>query len=95
MNLPSQIQDAQAEAIEEDYVRNENFCGIDKEFEARPDENLCIKKRSWLPRFGELREVSEASVHTSPPTPLRKATQTEFRDEILLTRGDCDNSHFT
>ncbi|GJY07191.1 hypothetical protein Tco_0374245 [Tanacetum coccineum] len=38
---------------------------------------------------------SATSIHTSLPTPLRKATQTEFQDEILLTWGNCDNPYFS
>ncbi|GKA71820.1 putative reverse transcriptase domain-containing protein [Tanacetum coccineum] len=37
LNLPSQILDAQAEAIKEENVKNENMCGMDKEFETRLD----------------------------------------------------------
>ncbi|GJV94701.1 hypothetical protein Tco_1546278 [Tanacetum coccineum] len=95
LNLPPRILDAQTKAIKEENVEKENICGIDKEFETRPDGTLCIEKRSWLPRLGGLREVSAASIRTSSPTPLWKATQNEFRDEILLTPGDCDNSHFS
>ncbi|GJV32519.1 reverse transcriptase domain-containing protein [Tanacetum coccineum] len=40
------------------------------------------------------RVTSATNIRTSSPTPLRKATQTEFQDEILLTRGHCDKSHF-
>ncbi|GKE12943.1 putative reverse transcriptase domain-containing protein [Tanacetum coccineum] len=34
----------------------------------------------------------EVNIHTSSPMPLRMSSQTEFRDEILLTEGDRDNS---
>ncbi|GJU51706.1 putative reverse transcriptase domain-containing protein [Tanacetum coccineum] len=43
----------------------ENLRGMDKAFEIRPDGTRCIKKQSWLPLFGNLRdlimhEISEA-----------------------------------
>ncbi|GJT59614.1 hypothetical protein Tco_1003147 [Tanacetum coccineum] len=44
LNLPPHILDAQAEAIEEENVENENLRGINKEFEAHPDAPLCIRK---------------------------------------------------
>ncbi|GJW67093.1 putative reverse transcriptase domain-containing protein, partial [Tanacetum coccineum] len=44
-----------AEATKEENVLEENLCGMNKEFETRPDGNLCIKNRSWLPYFGDLR----------------------------------------
>ncbi|GJR48410.1 hypothetical protein Tco_1316513 [Tanacetum coccineum] len=36
----------------------------------------------------------KTSIRTSSPTPLRKATQAELRDKIILTGGDCDNPYF-
>ncbi|GJS65505.1 putative reverse transcriptase domain-containing protein [Tanacetum coccineum] len=57
LNLPSQILSAQAEEMKEENVKEENLCGMDKEFETRPDGTLCIRNRSWLPRFGELRDL--------------------------------------
>ncbi|GJZ07644.1 putative reverse transcriptase domain-containing protein [Tanacetum coccineum] len=57
LNLPSQILDGQAEAIKEEDVENKNLCGIDKEFENHPDGTLCIEKRSWLSRFGGLKDM--------------------------------------
>ncbi|GJU18885.1 hypothetical protein Tco_1146851 [Tanacetum coccineum] len=58
-----------------------------------------IVKDRWNSRrgpelHGSVKINSTASIRTSSPTPLQKATQTEFRDEILLTRGDCDNPYF-
>ncbi|GJU35826.1 reverse transcriptase domain-containing protein [Tanacetum coccineum] len=50
--LPSQILEAQNEALKEENVKNENLRGMDKSFEIRPDGTRCIKNRSWLPLFG-------------------------------------------
>nr|GEU54018.1 putative reverse transcriptase domain-containing protein [Tanacetum cinerariifolium] len=35
----------------------ENLQGMDKAFEIRPDGTRCIKNRSWLPLFGNLRDL--------------------------------------
>ncbi|GKD78551.1 putative reverse transcriptase domain-containing protein, partial [Tanacetum coccineum] len=44
---------------------------MDKSFEIRPDGTRCIKNRSWLPLFGNLRDLimheshkSKYSIHT-------------------------------
>ncbi|GJW20000.1 putative reverse transcriptase domain-containing protein, partial [Tanacetum coccineum] len=56
-NLPSQILEAQSEAIKEENIKAENLRGMDKAFEIRPDGTRCIKNRSWLPLFGNLRNL--------------------------------------
>ncbi|GJV95645.1 putative reverse transcriptase domain-containing protein [Tanacetum coccineum] len=50
--LPSQILEAQTEALKEENIKAENLRGMDKAFEVRPDGTRCIKNRSWLPLFG-------------------------------------------
>ncbi|GJY93043.1 putative nucleotidyltransferase, ribonuclease H [Tanacetum coccineum] len=55
--LSSQILEAQTEAIKEENIKAENLRGIDKAFEVRPDGTRCIKNRSWLPLFGNLRDL--------------------------------------
>ncbi|GJV84190.1 reverse transcriptase domain-containing protein [Tanacetum coccineum] len=55
--LPSQILEAQTEAIKEENNKAENLRGMDKAFEVRPDGIRCIKNRSWLPFFGNLRDL--------------------------------------
>ncbi|GJY71827.1 putative reverse transcriptase domain-containing protein [Tanacetum coccineum] len=47
--LPSQILEAQNEALKEENVKSENLRGMDKSFEIHPDGTRCIKNRSWLP----------------------------------------------
>ncbi|GKA80761.1 putative reverse transcriptase domain-containing protein [Tanacetum coccineum] len=56
-NLPSQILKAQTEALKEENIKAENLRGMDKAFEMRPDGTHCIKNRSWLPIFGNLRDL--------------------------------------
>ncbi|GJW29065.1 putative reverse transcriptase domain-containing protein [Tanacetum coccineum] len=63
--LPLQILEAQTEAIKEENIKAENLQGMDKSFEVRPDENHCIKNRSWLPLFGNLRDLIMHESHKS------------------------------
>ncbi|GJY64633.1 reverse transcriptase domain-containing protein [Tanacetum coccineum] len=63
--LPSQILEAQNEALKEENVKNENLRGMDKSFEIHPDGTRCIKNRSWLPLFGGLRDLIMHESHKS------------------------------
>ncbi|GKD33890.1 putative reverse transcriptase domain-containing protein, partial [Tanacetum coccineum] len=56
-NLPSKILKAQTEALKEENIKAENLRGIDKAFEIRPDGTRCIMNQSWLPLFGNLRDL--------------------------------------
>ncbi|GKB38536.1 hypothetical protein Tco_0883478 [Tanacetum coccineum] len=61
--LPSQILDAQNEALKEENVKIENLQGMDKSFNIHPDGTRCIKNRSWLPHFGGLRDLIMQESH--------------------------------
>nr|GEZ06476.1 putative reverse transcriptase domain-containing protein [Tanacetum cinerariifolium] len=50
--LPSQILEAQTEALKEENVKAKNLRGMEKAFEIHTDGTRCIKNRSWLPLFG-------------------------------------------
>ncbi|GKF31411.1 putative reverse transcriptase domain-containing protein [Tanacetum coccineum] len=65
LNLPSQILDAQAEAVKEENVKKENLHGIDKEFETRPAGTRCIRNRRWLPHLGGLKDLIMHESHKS------------------------------
>ncbi|GJU23746.1 putative reverse transcriptase domain-containing protein [Tanacetum coccineum] len=65
LKLPSQILEAQNEALKEENVKNENLRGMEKSFEIRPDGTRCIKNRSWLPIFGGLRDLIMHESHKS------------------------------
>ncbi|GJY48412.1 putative reverse transcriptase domain-containing protein [Tanacetum coccineum] len=65
LKLPSQILEAQNEALKEENVKNENLRGMDKSFEIRPDGTRCIKNQSWLPLFGGLRDLIMHESHKS------------------------------
>ncbi|GJZ59926.1 putative reverse transcriptase domain-containing protein [Tanacetum coccineum] len=56
-NLPSQILKAQTEALKEENIKAKNLRGMNKSFEIRPDGTRCIKNQSWLPLFGNLRDL--------------------------------------
>nr|GEX48542.1 putative reverse transcriptase domain-containing protein [Tanacetum cinerariifolium] len=64
-NLPSQILEAQTEAIKEENIKAENLRGMDKTFKIRPDGTRCIKNRSWLPLFGNLGDLIMRESHKS------------------------------
>ncbi|GJS46850.1 putative reverse transcriptase domain-containing protein [Tanacetum coccineum] len=72
--LPLQILKAQTEALKEENIKAENLRGMDKAFEIRPDGTRCIKNQSWLPLFGNLRDLimheshkSKYSIHPAQP----------------------------
>ncbi|GKC39910.1 hypothetical protein Tco_1052294 [Tanacetum coccineum] len=57
--------EAQVGVLKEKNVKDENLHGMDKEFETRLDGTLCIRIRSWLPRFRDLRELIMHESHKS------------------------------
>ncbi|GJW18021.1 putative reverse transcriptase domain-containing protein [Tanacetum coccineum] len=70
LNLLYHILNAQDEAMKEENVKEDKLCGMDKEFKTCPDRTLCIRNRSWLLRYGDLRDLimheshkSEYSIH--------------------------------
>ncbi|GKA02821.1 putative reverse transcriptase domain-containing protein [Tanacetum coccineum] len=63
--LPSQILEAQTKAIKEENIKAKNLRGMDKAFEVRPDGTRCIMNRSWLPLFGNLRDLIMHESHKS------------------------------
>nr|GEW96686.1 putative reverse transcriptase domain-containing protein [Tanacetum cinerariifolium] len=65
LKLPSQILEAQSEAIKEENIKAKNLQGMDKTFEIHHDRTCCIKNRSWLPLFGNLRDLIMRESHKS------------------------------
>ncbi|GKC16494.1 putative reverse transcriptase domain-containing protein [Tanacetum coccineum] len=49
----------------EENIKAENLRGMDKAFEVRPDGTCYIKNRSWLPLFGNLRDLIMHESHKS------------------------------
>nr|GFB21517.1 reverse transcriptase domain-containing protein [Tanacetum cinerariifolium] len=56
---------AQTKAIKEENIEAENLRGTDKAFEVHPDGTRCIKNQSWLPLFGDLRDLIMHEAHKS------------------------------
>ncbi|GJR45042.1 putative reverse transcriptase domain-containing protein [Tanacetum coccineum] len=65
LKFPSQILQAQNEALKEENLKAENLRGMNKAFEIRPDGTRCIKNQSWLPLFGNLRDLIMPESHKS------------------------------
>nr|GEW73714.1 putative reverse transcriptase domain-containing protein [Tanacetum cinerariifolium] len=59
------VEDAltQTEAIKEENIKAKNLQGMDKAFEICPDGTCCIKSQSWLPLFGNLRDLIMRESH--------------------------------
>ncbi|GKE40874.1 putative reverse transcriptase domain-containing protein, partial [Tanacetum coccineum] len=64
-NLPVQILEAQVEARKEYNYGTEDLCGMIKKLEPRADGTLCLNGRSWIPCFGDLRELIMHESHKS------------------------------
>nr|GEX35210.1 hypothetical protein [Tanacetum cinerariifolium] len=64
-NLPPHNHEAQVVALKEENVKDENLHGTGKEFETRLNGTLCIRIRSWLPHFRDLRELIMNESHKS------------------------------
>ncbi|GJT35159.1 putative reverse transcriptase domain-containing protein [Tanacetum coccineum] len=65
LNLPVQILNAQVETRKEENYRIEDLCGMIKNLAPRADGTLCLKNRSWIPCFGNLRALIMHKSHKS------------------------------
>ncbi|GJW15117.1 putative reverse transcriptase domain-containing protein [Tanacetum coccineum] len=65
LNLPVQILNAQVEARNEENYGTEDLGGMIKDLEPRVDGTLCLRNRSWIPCFGNLRELIMHESHKS------------------------------
>ncbi|GJX56315.1 putative reverse transcriptase domain-containing protein [Tanacetum coccineum] len=65
LNLPKQNLNSQAEARKEKNYITEDLCGMIKKLEPCADETLCLKNRSWIPYFGDLRALIMHESHKS------------------------------
>ncbi|GJR80552.1 putative reverse transcriptase domain-containing protein [Tanacetum coccineum] len=57
LSFDQQCKHSQTEALKEENIKAENLQGMDKAFEIHPDGTRCIKNQSWLPLFGNLRDL--------------------------------------
>ncbi|GJZ09432.1 putative reverse transcriptase domain-containing protein [Tanacetum coccineum] len=53
------------EARKEENYGTEDLCGMIKNLELRADRTLCLKNRSWIPCFGDLRALIMHESHKS------------------------------
>ncbi|GKD48420.1 putative reverse transcriptase domain-containing protein [Tanacetum coccineum] len=63
--LSRKKQIKQLRAIKEESIKAENLRGMVKAFKIRPDGTRCIKNQSWLPIFGNLRDLIMHESHKS------------------------------
>ncbi|GKA84641.1 putative reverse transcriptase domain-containing protein [Tanacetum coccineum] len=61
----AKILEAQVETRKEENYETEDLCGMIKKLEPRADETLCLNGRSWIPCFGDLRELIMHESHKS------------------------------
>ncbi|GJU02291.1 putative reverse transcriptase domain-containing protein [Tanacetum coccineum] len=57
LNLPSQILNAQTEARKEENYTTEDLCSMINKLEPHADGTLCLRYMSWIPCFGNLRDL--------------------------------------
>ncbi|GJY86699.1 putative reverse transcriptase domain-containing protein [Tanacetum coccineum] len=65
LNLAVQILNAQVEARKEENYGTEDLCGTIKNLEPQANGMLCLKNRSWIPCFGNLRDLIMHESHKS------------------------------
>ncbi|GJR79908.1 hypothetical protein Tco_0150693 [Tanacetum coccineum] len=65
LNLPVQILNAYVDARKEENYGTEYLCGMIKNLEPSADGTLCLKNRSWIPYFGDLRALIMHKSHKS------------------------------
>ncbi|GJS40679.1 putative reverse transcriptase domain-containing protein [Tanacetum coccineum] len=59
------VADALIKARKEENYGTEDLCGMIKNMEPRADRTLCLKNRSWIPCFGDLRALIMHESHKS------------------------------
>ncbi|GKA80127.1 putative reverse transcriptase domain-containing protein [Tanacetum coccineum] len=65
LNLFVQILEDQVEARKEDNYGTEDLFGMIKKLEPHADGTLCVNGRSWIPCFGDLRDLIMHESHKS------------------------------
>ncbi|GJS95355.1 putative reverse transcriptase domain-containing protein [Tanacetum coccineum] len=65
LNLPVQILNAQVKARKEENYGTKDLCGMLKKLEHRANGTLCLKNRSWILCFGDLRALIMHESHKS------------------------------
>ncbi|GKB55077.1 putative reverse transcriptase domain-containing protein [Tanacetum coccineum] len=65
LSRKSRPKPLRVETIKEENYGTEDLCGMIKNLEPRADGTLCLKKRSWIPCFGDLRALIMHESHKS------------------------------
>ncbi|GJT07105.1 putative reverse transcriptase domain-containing protein [Tanacetum coccineum] len=65
LNLSKRILNAQAEARKEENYGTEDLCGMIKKLKPRANRTLCLRNRSWIPCYGDLRALIMHESHKS------------------------------
>ncbi|GKC79051.1 putative reverse transcriptase domain-containing protein [Tanacetum coccineum] len=65
LNLPKRILNAQAEVRKEENYETEDLCGMIKKLEPRADGTLCLRNKSWITCYGDLRALIMHESHKS------------------------------
>nr|GEU45126.1 putative reverse transcriptase domain-containing protein [Tanacetum cinerariifolium] len=65
LNLHVKFFNAQVEARKEENYGTEDLCSMIKKLEPYADRTLCLKNRSWIPCFGDLRALTMHESHKS------------------------------
>ncbi|GJQ96516.1 putative reverse transcriptase domain-containing protein [Tanacetum coccineum] len=65
LNLPVQILNSQVEARKEENYGTEDLGGMIKNLGPHADGTLCLRNKSWIPCFGDLRTLIMHESHKS------------------------------
>ncbi|GKA51157.1 putative reverse transcriptase domain-containing protein [Tanacetum coccineum] len=65
LSRKERLKPLQVEARKEENYGTEDLCGMIKKLEPRVDRTLCLNERSWIPCFGDLRELIIHESHKS------------------------------
>ena len=63
--LPTQIRNAQTEALKPEHVLEETLRGMEKKFELRDDGTRYFMDRIWTPKLGGFRDVVMNEAHST------------------------------
>ncbi|GJW89801.1 putative reverse transcriptase domain-containing protein [Tanacetum coccineum] len=65
LNLPKIILNAQVEARKEENYGTEDLCGMIKKLKPGANGMLCLRNKSWIPYYGDLRALIMQESHMS------------------------------
>ncbi|GJT36384.1 hypothetical protein Tco_0926803 [Tanacetum coccineum] len=93
LDLPSQILEAQKEAIKVENLEAKDISGMLKKLEVRVDGTLCLDNKSWLPCYGDTRSLIMHESHMGEaqltgPDIIHETTEKIFkiRDRMQAAR---------